>query len=248
MNTSSLKFFFTYETGIPDGIGFGLFKPWHLLWLMVCVFLTAVFLFYYAKAGADKRKTAEKILVYSMPGWMMLRILYIIVIKEQLIYELPLHLCSLSGLLCMLHYFTGWKWIGQVLYTVGLPGTVVALVFPNWTFYPAIHFITIEGFFFHMGIVMYVCAMLYVRKIVPDIKKIWSVVLFLLAVVTPVYFFDKKFNTNYMFVNWPSQGSPLEFIAAFMGNPGYLLGYAVLVLFCILLMNAVYQIIRRLFL
>ena len=37
-----------------------------------------------------------------------------------------------------------------------LPGTVLALLFPNWNFYPVIHFITLEGFLFHMGIVLYV--------------------------------------------------------------------------------------------
>lgn len=32
---SYLSYFFTYETHIPDGIGFALFGPWHLLWLSI---------------------------------------------------------------------------------------------------------------------------------------------------------------------------------------------------------------------
>ena len=31
MKLSYLSYFFTYETHIPDGIGFALFGPWHLL-------------------------------------------------------------------------------------------------------------------------------------------------------------------------------------------------------------------------
>lgn len=248
MKTSSLKYFFTYETEIPDGIGFGLFQPWHLLWIIICVVFAVFFLYFYAGADKNNRRKAELVLACSMPAWMLLRTFYILVIHEKLLYELPLHLCSLSGLLCLLHCITGWKWSGQVLYTLGLPGTVFALVFPNWAFYPAVHFVTIEGFFFHVGIVMYVSAMLYSHQIVPDIKKIWQVVLFLLVTVTPVYFFDRSFKTNYMFVNWPAEGSPLELLASYMGNPGYLFGYAVLVFICILLTYAGYHIIRRLFL
>ncbi len=248
MKISSLKYFFTYESEIPDGVGFGIFTLCHLLWLMVCAALTMLFLRYYKKAGQKHRRKAELILAFSLLAWMLLRTIYVLVIHKPLLYELPFHLCSLSGLLCLLHCLTGLKWAGQVLYVLGLPGTVLALVFPNWAFYPMIHFITIEGFFFHTGIVMYVLAMLYSLQIVPEFKKIWQVIMFLFAVVTPVYFFDRKFNTNYMFVNWPSQDSPLEVLAGFMGNPGYLFGYAVLVLLVIVFMNAIYKVIRRLFL
>ncbi len=135
-----------------------------------------------------------------------------------------------------------------MLYTLGLPGTVLALVFPNWAFYPLMHFITIEGFLFHIEIVIYVSAMLYSHKIVPQSGKIWQVIAFLALTVAPVYFFDKHFHTNYMFVNWPSEGSPLELLADWWGNPGYLAGYALLVIFCILFMYAGHKIIQKLFL
>jgi len=48
---------------------------------------------------------------------------------------------------------------------------------------------------------------------------------------------------NYMFVNWPSAGSPLVWLADRMGNPGYLIGYAALVFLCMLLMDAGYLIV-----
>ena len=44
-----------------------------------------------------------------------------------------------------------------------------------------------------------------------------------------------------MFVNRPSGGSPLEWLAQWMGNPGYLLGYAGLILLCIFLMDLGYE-------
>lgn len=67
--------------------------------------------------------------------------------------------------------------------------------------------------------------------------------LFLTAVVIPIYWFDKRCDVNYMFVNWPSAGSPLVWLADRMGNPGYLIGYAALVFLCMLLMDAGYLIV-----
>ena len=50
----------------------------------------------------------------------------------------------------------------------------------------------------------------------------------MLAIAIPVYVFDVLTNTNYLFLNWPSPGSPLE-LFAFLGRPGYLLGYIPLI-------------------
>ena len=67
-----------------------------------------------------------------------------------------------------------------------------------------------------------------------SIRHIWYSVLFLCVVVPPVMWFDKRFDCNYMFLNWPSKGSPLVWLSDRMGNPGYLVGFAIMV-FLILL-------------
>lgn len=248
MKLSYLKYFFTYETDIADGIGFEMFHLEHFLWLFICVLVTGLVLHYYSRADDSGKEWTERIVAYSMPVWMLIRVVYILIIHEDMVYELPLHLCSISGLLCALHCMTRWKWVEQVLYVLGLPGALLAMVFPNWTYYPAIHFITIESFLFHLGIVVYVLIMLYSNQIVPKVKNMWQVIIFLAVTVSPVYAFDKHFHTNYMFVNWPSAGSPLELIYRLTGEGGYLFGFAVLVLFFILLMYTGYWIIQKLFL
>lgn len=235
-----LNYFFTYETKIPDGVGFTLFGPWHLLWLMLLVAGGILYVRRYKKSSEQQQKHMEGLVAASLILWIAIRMLYIVLIHEKMLYELPFHLCSMAGILCAIHYFTNWKWLGQVLYTICLPGTILALLFPNWNFYPVIHFITIEAFFFHIGIVLYVAGQLASHKIEPKLTRLWQVLLFLLAVVTPIYWFDKKFDVNYMFVNWPSAGSPLVWLAEKMGNPGYLAGYAALVLLCMVLMDVGY--------
>ena len=246
MKAGDLKYFFTYETEIPDGIGFGIFHPGHLIWLTLIVVVTLLLLSFYRKSNNRRKKGLEFGVAFSMVGWMAIRALYIAVIGEDFLYELPFHLCSMAGILCGFHCVFRWQWLGQVLYTLCLPGAVMALLFPDWSFYPAIHFISIEAFLFHMGIVVYVGFQLCSGGIVPRIRLVWQVILFLVIVVIPIYIFDRAYHVNYMFVNWPSAGSPLEWMADFMGNPGYLIGYGGLVMSFILLMNLGYSMIARL--
>ena len=175
-----------------------------------------------------------------MSVWIVIRVIYIAVLHENFLYELPLHLCSMAGILCGIHCITQWEWLGQVLYSLCLPGAVLALLFPNWNFYPAIHFLSIEAFLFHMGILLYVFLMLWSHKIVPDVKQTGHVVLFMFVVVVPIYFFDKRYDVHYMFVNRPSAGSPLVWLAHWMGDPGYLVGYAGLMILCVILMGLGY--------
>ena len=68
---------------------------------------------------------------------------------------------------------------------------------------------------------------------------------FLLRAAALVFLFDKKAQTNYMFLNWPPAGSPLAWIASYLGNPGYLAGYAVLVILVPVGMAAAYQLFSR---
>lgn len=233
-------YFFTYETDLPAGIGFSLFDQAHLLWLAFCVISIILYLKFYVNWDDAKRMRADKGIGIFLVGVIVLRTAVLVFIGKMSVHELPLHLCSLAGLFCLLHAYTKWDWLGQVLYALCLPGTLLALIFPNGIDYPAIHFITIESFLFHDGIVIYILCQLLECSIIPRISALWKVVVFLLVIVPPIYFFDKKVHANYMFVNGPSPGSPLEWMAAKLGNPGYLWGYAVGILLCMIFMDLMY--------
>ncbi len=240
MERFHLDEFFTYETTLQRGIGFGMFRVGHFIWLAVIFAGIYLVMRWYRRADKRTQRKIEIVTAASMSVWIVIRVIYIAVLHENFLYELPLHLCSMAGILCAIHCVTHWEWLGQVLYSLCLPGAVLALLFPNWNFYPAIHFLTMEAFLFHMGIVLYVCMMLQSHGIVPDIRKLWKVIVFMVVVVVPIYFFDKRFNVNYMFVNRPSAGSPLVWLAGWMGDPGYLVGYAILMILCVVLMDLGY--------
>ena len=127
MKLSYLSYFFTYETHIPDGIGFALFGPWHLLWLSVIFAICVRYVWIYKKGDERKKRRMDGLTACSLVVWIVVRAIYIAVIHEAFLYELPFHLCSMAGILCAVHCLTKWKWLGQVLYTICLPGTVLAL-------------------------------------------------------------------------------------------------------------------------
>lgn len=236
-----LRYFFTYGDELPPNVGFSLFGTGHLLWIFMIVIGTVFFLKWYSKQEIETKSRAEQGIGLALAGLIVLRTIYVAWAGKMSVYELPLHLCSMAGILCGVHGFLKWDWLGQVLYSLCLPGTILALMFPDWAYYPVIHFITIEGFLFHAGIVMYVSCQLHSYKIVPNVKRCWKVLLFLIVVMPLIYWFDKRFNANYMFVNSPSAGSPLEWLADVMGVPGYLWGYAAFIVAGIILMDLGYQ-------
>lgn len=232
--------FFTYENDLPQGVGFGIFGVGHFLWLFALGAAVVCLLRLYARLQG-RRRVWEYAVSFSMVFWICMRSIYIWLIGADFLYELPLHLCSVTGILCALHCVSGADWMGQVLYAIGLPGTALALLFPDWGRYPAIHFITIEGFCFHAGILLYVVCQLYSRKIVPQQGKLWQVILFLTGYMIPIYFFDRAYQVNYMFLSRPSAGSPLVLLLQWFGDPGYLIAYVGLILLCIYLMDAAYR-------
>ena len=232
--------FWTYSDDIPDGVGFDQFSLYHICWLILIIAISVILSIYFS--GQDKRKKDRilKIIGSMLVFLIFLRIIVLYAGKHMSVYELPLHLCSLAGFVCFFHAFLKWDFLGQVLYSLCLPGTVFALIFPDWSYYPAFNFITFQGFIFHGGIVVYTVLGLVGEDIRPSIFKMWKAIVFLVIIVPVIYIFDRHFDVNYMFLLRPSPDSPLEWIDNKFGRLWYLPGYAVLVMAVVTLMNVIY--------
>lgn len=239
-----LELFFIYGTELPPDVGFEMFGPVHLLWIFAGTVLSAGLCLAYKKTKA--KRGFDRAVGAALLFLILIREVYLAVTGHLSVFELPLHLCSLAGIFCFVHSLKNFDWLGQVLYSLCLPGTLVAIVFPDWIYYPPVHFITLQGFLFHFGVALYVICQLISGRIRPDIRKLWKVFVFLAVIVPLIYLFNRRFGTNYFFVNTPSAGSPLEWLASFMGNPGYLIGYAVLAVAVTSLLDLAYMGFRRL--
>jgi uncharacterized membrane protein YwaF len=116
-----------------------------------------------------------------------------------------------------------------------MPASIAALLFADWTiFYPALNFMNLYSYIWHGLLVLYPVLLRRTGQITLNIRHMHWVILFLCLVVPPIYIFDKIFGCNYFFVNWPVPGSPLQWLAGYMGNPGYLIGYAILTILVML--------------
>ena len=241
-------YFFTYQDALPENCGFPILGKIHFIWL-ICI---AIGIFLLCKVYLRLTKTRQlqilntTVLLALCCTFMQDAILT--VTEHMNARMLPFHLCDLAGFfylfLQMQALRTGrWTSFSEIALCLFMPGAVLGILFPVWSVYPTFHYMTIHGFVYHALIILYPWLLFVSGNIRPKTRHIWQPVLLLCCIVPPVYLFNKKFDSNYMFINEAPTNTPLEFLANQMGNPGYLLGYAI---FIFLLMLTLYQFFNKL--
>ena len=116
------KLFFTYWDELPENVGFSLFGPAYIMWL---VFLAAGIIgltIWYVHLSGTGRRRMNRFIGWFLVGEVLVRMIYLLLIGKQTVYELPLHLCSLAGFLSLIHAYKSADWLGQCLYALCLPG------------------------------------------------------------------------------------------------------------------------------
>ncbi|MCI1721743.1 MAG: YwaF family protein [Lachnospiraceae bacterium] len=237
--------FFIYETELPDGIGFSAYGPVHLSFLAGILAAIFIILHFYNRSS---RKTQRRIYLATASAALTMQVLmavYFAAVGVNVIYSLPLHLCSLASYLAFLHAVFNWDILGQSLFYPLMPGACCALLFPDWTRYPVFSFMSLEGFLIHAAVILYVCMRLADSTIAASWNRIWKPVLFLVCWGIPVWIFDHVFFVNYGFLFEASYGSPLMGIQEKFGTTGYLAAYAGIIFGFMLLFYLAYGIIVR---
>ena len=207
-----------------DAEGFGLYGVGHFLWLAIFAAMTAAFALIYRRASAGGRKAMRMTVAFTALLIELLRAVLLMRAGEYTVFRLPLHLCGLAVYIGVFHALTENKLTGQFLCAFCMPGALCALLFPDWTYYPFVHFMTLSSFILHILLVDYTLMQILGGELRPDIRRAPACLGIMLLLAAPVYALNKLWGTNYMFLNWPSEGSPLEWFA-FLGRPGYLVGY-----------------------
>ena len=219
--------FFDFSIG-PEAEGFGLFSAVHGIYLAAATLSALLLCLFYRRSGAEKRRRLRLVLASSALALELLRAVLLMISGNYTIGRLPLHLCAIAVYLSFFHALRGGRLTGQFLHAFCMPGALAALLFPDWSYYPGLHFMTVCSFALHILVFCTILMQVAGRDIRPDIKSLPQCLGIMLAIGIPVYVFDILTNTNYLFLNWPSPGSPLE-LFAFLGRPGYLLGYIPLI-------------------
>ena len=219
--------FFDFTIG-PEAAGFGLFSSAHGLYLAVAALSALLLCLFYRHLDGERRRRLRLALASSALALQLLRAVLLIISGNYTIGRLPLHLCAMAVYISFFHALRGGRLVGQFLYAFCMPGAAAALLFPDWSYYPALHFMTVSSFVLHILVFCYVLMQVSGGDIRPEGKSLPQCLGVMLAIAIPVYVFDVLTNTNYLFLNWPSPASPLE-LFAFLGRPGYVLGYLPLI-------------------
>ena len=202
----------------------------HFLWLIIISIAICFLIYKYTNSSITQKNFIQKAIVYTLVLLECSKQIYLLVTDNYSYWSPPLHLCGIGIFLIGWHAYLPNKTTAEILYSLTLPGAIAALIFPGWTNEPLFGFIHVNSFIFHALLIGYVVMLLAAKELVPRIQNLWRSVLFLLITVPPTYFYNKTFGTNFMFINRPLKGSPLETLEQILGNPGYLIGFSSLLL------------------
>ncbi len=222
-------FLYTQET-IPAGLGWDHYSLSHILWLIASAVSMYIICRHYKKLSADARIEYRKKFAWGVVAVEALKTVVLMSAGRYTVEYLPLHLCSINVFVILYHAYKPNEVVGQSLYALCLPGAIVALLFPMWNPLPNFTYMNIHSFVTHTQLSAYALMLLLSGELVPSLKLLPKVSLMIFSVAPFIYIFNMIFGTNFMFINEPQVNSPLEILGDLMGNPGYLIGFALLVL------------------
>ena len=213
-----------------EKMGFSLFGTYHIGWLIFIIITVVLVSKYFKKSDVKNRKVIQKSIAWFILLFEIFKDIYLIIGDEFSVKYLPFELCSLAIFAIFYHAYTDSNIIGEMLYNIFLPGAIAALLFCNWTYRPIFGFMCSFSFIFHLSLVTYSVMVLYAGIVKPNKNRILNSVLFLAIAGLIIYPLNKMWDTNFMFLNAPSPGSPLVPLESIFGNPGYIFGLACIII------------------
>lgn len=220
-----MKEFFGHQYGFYP---FQLFSLHHIL--MLLLFMIIGVLIFVFRNRLSKQQKLWKLLMFS--GLFLLESLYHFWLFKDgywdISFTLPLQLCSISLLLCLVLLVTDSKMIFQFVYFLGIAGAIQALLTPE-LFVGFPHFRFFQFFITHMLIIWVGLFYVFVKGYVITIKGMWQALIFLNGAAFLAFLGNLITGGNYMFLaHKPSNPSLLDYLGPY---PFYILALECIALF-----------------
>jgi len=219
--------FFTVQEQMPAGNGFALFHGQHVAILLLIGGVLACGVWRYRKS---MHRNAWR--------WGIVMTLCLLEVLKQVVLltthqfgkqYLPFDLCGISILFCLLEIWKPCAYFGELLYSLSLPGTLLALFFPNWNRLPLWNFFCIHSFLFHTLLLLLPVLLLADGMLQPNWKRLPLSFLTLAGCSVVVAWLNRLWGTNFFFLSQPSKGSPLVWFADWFGASLYWIGFPILI-------------------
>ena len=234
-------FWDTVDT-IPAGMGFSYFHPFHLCWLGGIALAIFALCRLYRRSDADRRQRIRHCLALLTVADELFKDFGLLYGGNFSLDYLPLHLCSINIFLIVLHAWRRPKLLDTFLYFVCLPAACAALLFPTWAPLPPLNFMVIHSFTVHFLLALYPLALTLRGDMDPQPRAFPRCFALLAAMAVPIWFFDRAFGTNFMFLMRADEGNPLKLFERF---GSHLLGYPVLLAVVFAVMYLLLRVLRR---
>ena len=197
-------------------LGFSVFSPGHIIWLLAIALFSFVLGKIYAKAGTEGQSNIRKCMGLSIILLEALKIIVMGLFHVNNIEFLPLHLCSVGGLATVVYAMWPGKFkLDQLFGYAFFPAALLAVFFPSANMYPWWNFYCLHIFIFHAVIIAYFVMLYMAGEFHPTYKGLLISFAFMAVFAIPVYIINVKFNVNYMFIGMRSD---VGFLASMWDN------------------------------
>ena len=217
--------------------------------LMIAIAMTAVLTPVALKA--DEKRTVIVLRILAVSHLILEVVQDILLVKEEydIMWMLPLHLCNLGIFVNLIASFSSGKirrFFAEISVMLIMPGSLGALLFPDWNYRPIDDPVAILIFITHT--ILLLIPLIMIIKGISDIRisHIFYPLIFMAIIVPPIYMFDKKFSVNYLFLRFPVESSPLSVIHDHFGEKYYVFGMFLLLISVLLVEYLIAAAIRKL--
>ena len=209
--------------------GFSIFDSIHTTWLIFILLFLIISIYCYRYFSPKWQQLFQKTIFWLLLTLEIAKQMLLIITNHYSYWSPPFHLCGLGIFITGLHAYFPNKTTATLLFSLTLPGTMIALLFPGWTNNPVGSFLHIHSFVFHALLIIFICPLIHEKQLHTSLKDLWRSILFLIITVPPIYIYNEQFHTNFMFLNAPVKGTPLQWLYDAFGASGYLISLAIVI-------------------
>tara|TARA_B100001142_G_C14179519_1_gene595589 strand:- start:211 stop:933 length:723 start_codon:yes stop_codon:yes gene_type:complete len=206
-------------------------------------------IYFYFIYNLEKNKITKALKISALVIFTMTIVYHVILILNNLWTlkeDLPLHLCSVSALICCLIFFVNKKqYLFEFVFYCGIIGGTMAVLTPQITLYDGNYFFYIMFYFKHASIIVIPLLLMYKLKM--NLSRyswlrVFAAINILLVIVTPV---NAALGSNYLYVAEPPIAkNPLILGTGentILGLPDYVFGFEIIILLLLFLFYLIFK-------